>query len=483
LPRSDKEYTLRFEGYIDELGETVTRSRSSRMAIASLAAFSLIAAACGGDDDDDVAETATESAPAETDAPETTVADTSAPATDAPGTTAPALEPQTIKVGFAWPDLAAFEQVSPAYGVGDQEQQLLAVLESWREDGTLPINGVDIEPVFQKFDSLDAESKLSACQTFGEAGDVFAVLGARIFTEGAECLATRYQIPVIDTDQAPTSLLEGAAPYMFTLKPSTNDSVTMLANWAVDNGYLEGKKVGLFWESQHAEAADLFKSMIGDAGVELASEIESGGQGSVGSEQDALAAQRFAADGVDLVVFLVGSSSIVNFLQAADDQGYKPGYVDFEWASHMSDVAAGAYNANQWGGVPALSATTIGDLPDLDTEAEECIANYETFSGTTIDRTPPEKSGEFSNILLVCDLATILLEGLKAATATGELTAESLIAGLESLQDVPASWIDTISFSADKHTAPATVREVSYDAACPCWKGTGDWLPVADFLD
>src|SRR5690606_3618874 len=117
-----------------------------------------------------------------------------------------------------------------------------------------------------------------------------------------------------------------------------------------------------------------------------------GGQGTVGSEQDALAAQRFAADGVDLVVFLVGSSSIVNFVQAADDQGYTPDYIDFEWSSHMSDVAAGAYNMNQWGDVPALSATTIGDLPELDAEAEECISNYETFSGTTIDRTPPEKS-------------------------------------------------------------------------------------------
>ena len=453
----------------------MTRSRS-RIALTTIAALSLIAASCGDDDDDDAADTAeesaTESAPAATDpattvaatepAPETTVAATAAPEETTPATTAAPVEPQTIQVGFAWPDLSAFEQVSPAYGVGDQEQQLLAVLEGWREQGILPINGVDIEPVFQSFDALDVETKLAACQTFGSEGEIFAVLGARIFTEGAECLSTRFQIPVIDTDQAPTATLEGAAPYMFTLKPSTIESVTMFTNWALERGSLEGKNVGVFWESQHKDAADEFKAILGDAGVNIASEVESGGQGSVGSDQDALAAQRFAADGVDLVVFLVGSSSIVNFLQAADDQGYKPGYLDLEWSSHMSDVAAGAYNTNQWGGVEGLSTTSIGDMPDLDEEAEACISNYEAFAGVEIDRQPPEKTGEFSNILVVCDLATVLLEGIRGATADGgELTQESFIAAVEALQDVPASWVDSISFSADDHTAPATAREVT----------------------
>jgi ABC-type branched-subunit amino acid transport system substrate-binding protein len=475
----------------------VSRSRS-RIALTTIAALSLIAASCGDDDDEtaDDTETATATAPAETDpattvaateapetTPETTAAVTTAPAETTPATTGEPAEAQTIQVGFAWPDLAAFEQVSPAFGVGDQEQQLLAVLEGWRAEGILPVNGVDIEPVFQSFDALDVETKLAACQTFGTEGEIFAVLGARIFTEGAECLASRFQIPVIDTDQAPTATLEGAAPYMFTLKPSTIESVTMFTNWALGRGSFEGKNVGIFWESQHKDAADELKAVLGEAGVTVASEVESGGQGSVGSEQDALAAQRFAADGVDLVVFLVGSSSITNFAQAAEDQGYKPGYLDLEWASHMSDVAAGSYNPNQWGGVEGLSTTSIGDLPELDEEAENCISNYETFAGVTIDRQPPEKSGEFSNILVVCDLATVLLEGLRGATADGgELTQDSFIAAVEALQDVPASWVDSISFSADDHTAPATAREVTYDAACPCWTATSDWMPIADFM-
>ena len=79
---------------------------------------------------------------------------------------------------------------------------------------------------------------------------------------------------------------------------------------------------------------------------------------------------------------------------AANDQGYTPGYIDFDWASHLSDVAAAAYAQDQYVDVPALASVRLGDLPGLSQDAEDCLANYESFSGKTIERTPPEKSGE-----------------------------------------------------------------------------------------
>ena len=63
----------------------------------------------------------------------------------------------------------------------------------------------------------------AVCQQFGTEGDIFAVIGGRDFTQGAECLATRFQIPVIDTNQAPASLMAQTAPYMFTLKPDETE--------------------------------------------------------------------------------------------------------------------------------------------------------------------------------------------------------------------------------------------------------------------
>ncbi len=309
-------------------------------------------------------------------------ADTSPPASGGGGEAT-----QTIKLGVAWADLSAFVSVNPAYGTGDPEQQALAVLDGWRRDGLLPVNGVDVEFVTASYSAIDADAKLAVCQQFGTEGDIFAVIGGRDFTQGAECLATRFQIPVIDTNQAPASLMAQTAPYMFTLKPDDTELVTMFGNWANQIGALDGKNVGLYWESQYSDAADALKSILSDAGVNLASEVESGGQGTVGAEQDALAAQKFAADGVDLVVFLVGSSSMVNFLQAAADQNFTPTYLDFDWASHLSDVAAGAYNQDESADTRALATVSAGDLKaGLSDAAESCLSNLRGVLGPD-DRT------------------------------------------------------------------------------------------------
>ena len=143
---------------------------------------------------------------------------------------------------------------------------------------------------------------------------------------------------------------------MFTLKPDTTEAVTTFANWAIGRGSFEGKTIGLYWEGGQDAAAEAFKQILTDNGLSVASEIQTGGPGTVGNEQDALAAQ-FQADGVDLVIFFVGSSGMVNVLQTAADQGYTPDYLDLEWSSHMSDVAAAAYNQDQWAGVEGLSAS------------------------------------------------------------------------------------------------------------------------------
>ena len=44
------------------------------------------------------------------------------------------------------------------------------------------------------------------------------------------------------------------------------------------------------------------------------------------------------------------------------------------------------------------------------------------------------------------------------------------------------SWIDTISFGPDDPTAPATVREVTYDGDCPCWRASSEWMDINEFL-
>ena len=197
------------------------------------------------------------------------------------------------------------------------------------------MNGVDVEFVSAGVSAIDGDAQVATCQQFGQDDQVFAVLTGRDFTSGAECMASRFNTPVISVNQAPADLYAQAGPDFFTVKPDETTITTSFAEWALANGYLEGKKVGIYWDTSAKPAVDAMKQVLTDGGVDIVSEVEANGQG-VGSEQDAIAAQKFQADGVDMVIPVVGSSSIINFTSAANDQGYTPGYIDFDWASHLS---------------------------------------------------------------------------------------------------------------------------------------------------
>ncbi len=270
-----------------------------------------------------------------------------------------------------------------------------------------------------------------------------------------------------------------AGPDLFTVKPDETTILTAFGEWAVESGYLEGRTIGLYWETAAEEAVNALKEVLSGAGITIASEVQTGGEG-VGAEQDAIAAQRFQADGVDLVIPIVGSSSIIGFTAAASEQGYTPSYIDTDWASHLADVATAAYAPGQYTDVPALASVRAGDLSvGLSPEAEECLADYEAFSGIAIPRTTPEQSGEYTNILITCDLANLMVEGLRNATEGGaELTQESYRAGIEQITEFHGAYWETIGFSADDHTGADTAREVRWNPDCPCWEPNGEWAPL-----
>ena len=386
---------------------------------------------------------------------------------------------QTLKIGFAWSDVSAFSQANPAFTTGDPEEQILAVLDGLHSSGVLPMNGVDVEFVTAGVSAIDGDAQVATCQQFGQDDKVFAVLSGRDFTSGAECMASRFSTPVISANQAPADMYAQAGPDFFTVKPDETTITTSFAEWALAKGYLEGKKVGIYWDTSAKPAVDAMKQALTDGGVDIVSEVEANGQG-VGSEQDAIAAQKFQADGVDMVIPVVGSSSIINFTSAANDQGYTPGYIDFDWASHLSDIATAYYAPGQYVDVPALASVRAGDLSGgLSQEATDCLDNYESFSGKTIERTGAEQSGEYSNILITCDVSNLMVAALEIATAGGaEVTQDSFVSALEQVTDFHGAYWETIGFSADDHSGADTAREVRWNADCPCWEPNGDWGPL-----
>ena len=386
---------------------------------------------------------------------------------EAPATTAAPVVERTITVGLAYPDISAFATLNKKFDIGDPEQQAAAVLDGWRRDGLLPINGTDIELVFRKYSILNSDDKLGVCTGFAQDDGVFAVVSGRDFTVGAECLASRFEIPTIDLMGASPSVYE-RAPLLFTIRPNEAEVLRAYVQWADGLGLFDEATIGIFWDTRSEEAVVAFREAMATAGHEIAVEIASDGRG-IGSPQDQISVERFIAAGVDTAVLLVGTSSVSNFMHFAESQGYRPAYRSMEWASQIGDVASGSLNQEQYDGTVAMTVSRVGEIAagfPLPAQTEACISNYERFSGIDIVRSSPE-TAEWAQILYTCDLMAVLLAGLQGAG--DELTRESLVEALEGLEDLPlAAWGD-LTFGPDNHAGVQQFRTIEWSTECLCW--------------
>ena len=182
----------------------------------------------------------------------------------------------------------------------------------------------------------------------------------------------------------------------------------MFANWAIGRGSFEGKNdrpVLGRWPGR--DAADAFKQILTDAGVNLASEIETGGPGTVGNEQDALAAQKFAGRWRrpgGLPRRLVGHGQLPAGRR-------RPGL----HAGLPRPRMVVAHERRRRRGVqPGPVGRRRGAVGDAARRAARSQRRTPRRASPTTRRSaarrstanPPEKTGEFSNILIACELAT-----------------------------------------------------------------------------
>lgn len=417
--------------------------------------------------DDAPSDTTTDAAPTTTAASATTDASIDEP----PASTVPA---RIVRIGVAFPDLEAFAVLNPEFGIGDPEAQALAVVDQWTREGLLPA-GIGVELVFGKYNIISDSAKLGVCTAFAQDSDVFAAVSSVSFTVGAECLATRFEIPIIDTDGAPPSLYQRGAPWFFTLRADHGKHLRNYAQWAIDSSLFEGT-VGMYYETRLDEGVEEMREQVAAAGYEIASETATSGEG-VGSPEDPIAVQRFIVDGVDVALPLVGGSSLAGVMGFAESQGYRPLYLSTDYGEQTADVSGKSLPAEQYDGALAMTMKRAGEIAAgmVNEEAEACLSNYERYSGADIERRAPE-TGEFASILRTCDLLSLVLAGLHGAA--GDLTRENYVAALENAGDFTPAGVAPGSFGPDDHSLVDHYRAIQWDAGCPCWTVVSGFIPM-----
>lgn len=375
---------------------------------------------------------------------------------------------ELITIGVALPDIEAFGAVSEEFDIGDAQEQMEAILDGWRRQGRVPVHGRDIEFVYRRFSILSSDEKIAACNGFIKDDEVFAVIAGRFFGEGAECVAERFDTPLITINSTDESTYERAAPYYFTVRSSWERVFRNWVAWADRDGHFEDRTIGLFYEEAMDGSIDAAREEMERRGYAFEEEVAASGSG-IGSSQDQVAVQRFRQAGVDLAVLVVGGTSAINFMTFAEQQGYRPDYLAMDYGEHTTDAAASAFPPEQYDGTFAVSSTRVGEIAagfELPEATRYCVSNYERYSGKEIGHESPE-SAEYNNILMSCDLAEPMLAGLEQTGA--ELDFTTFVRGLEAVRGLRLAGHGDLALGEGRHQGVASGRSIRWTRDCGCW--------------
>lgn len=399
------------------------------------------------------------------------------------GLTAPGVQGVTdkaIRVGFALADLGA---LAALYPVGNGQADTDAALAGMRRDGLLPVCGRDIVPIYRKFNVLDPSASRAACDAFADQDHVFAVLTPGVFAAD-QCLTQEKRIFLMDAGSpAGGSTADySATPLLFSEAPPGDVELRDLAYWAASSGVLNGESIGVYCDvngpgafappcSQvQANVIDVLAKLGHPVKDVYKSNAENVSITTAPTQDDGLAVQKFKSDGIQVVFPLFFTS---DFFSQARSQGYQAQWI-VVGVPMINDAVTGSYPASLEGAL-GVSYAHIGEEksgvgPDAD--AQRCF-RYFTQAGNGPAPDPESASGQV--IRELCDPLIAFVAGLRAAG--NNLTSPSLVAGMETVQNLGLSYYPPQTYGPGKHWGANQHVIEQWHADCRCWKlyGSRPW--------
>lgn len=394
----------------------------------------------------------------------------------APASEARGVSNDGIKIGVAIPSLGAVQHLSAEFDIGDVQEQMEAILDGWQREGHVPVHGRDVEFIYREFDIFSGDEQIAACNGFVKDDKVFAVIGVRYFTEGARCLAGEHETPVVAMNGALESVYSQTWPFFVTVRASLTRTFRNWVHWADANGLLEGHRLGIYYETPFEnEIRNNIEPELARLGYERPFKVEAGsGEGFGGGSRDSVAVQQFRSEGVDVLMPILGATQFASFMQQAEAQQYRPTYMGSDYSDHTSDATASLFPVAQYAGTRAMTTKRVGDIAagrGPHPRSEQCVSNYERYSGREIPRESPE-SAEYEQILVSCDGAAVLLQALHQAGR--HLTRQSLLAGIDGIDGLVIAGHGNVAYSSSRRDGISQQRTVEWSGDCRCWVASGD---------
>lgn len=374
----------------------------------------------------------------------------------------------SVKIGVAYLDLSALAQF-PQFRIVPGDKAVASIKAGLKRRGEIPIHGRDVELKLVPYNVLNAEDQRAACQRLVKDEKVFAVVGHTVFEAGAECVAKDERTPIVMPDPVPNAAIQAGAPFYFSLSMSTETMARNLVHYARSKSLLTGKKLGLYFGDDNGPTTVLAretKAELAKLGFSFAAEQSTPmpsravGANPQPGPDDHLAVQRFQQAGVQ-VAFLFGTHG--RFSQAAQQQGYKPQYLNNDMNVGASDTTASAYQPEQYDGAFAITGTRRNEakLGRLSPKAQQCADDYAATTGDRIDVI--KRESEWGALAILCDVVYAAIEGLKHTG--GNLTHATYVQGLERIRGLQLAMQGITTFAPGRHAGGDGYRSLVWRKA------------------
>lgn len=373
---------------------------------------------------------------------------------------------EAIKIGIVIIDLSVIGRDN-----GDVEAKWQAIIDEVNASGG--ILGRQLDPIMVGYSPLGEVETEAACVRLTQDEEVFAAMGPLLtnltcFTDVNETIfINTFGVSQEDFDRSKAVAIgPGALPAR-----SAAISVQLL----IDAGVLDGP-VAVHAAVDTGSEREHYVDALVAAGVDVVSETvstESGGDIAASEAEMQAFAQRWQADGAEIVV-AVGIGSNLNVVAGIDRSPYRPRLVATNSSSLDPELYRDlGYSTDALEGAYALGSLGFEDLARAgDPSVLSCIERFEAASGEIVNIDPEgDQPVNLNTTIWSCQAVEIFTQ---IATAAGpDLTNASFRAAAEAGLSLEVTANSSASIAAGKFdigdSAPILL---AYDAAAD------DFLPV-----
>ena len=326
----------------------------------------------------------------------------------------------------------------------------------------------------------------AACIEATEGHDAVIVMNATTFQGTAMlCVTEEHDSAFISHEALPQEFLARGGGRLFTTTTTLEEILTALANYAIDTGALEGRRVGIVAPSTPGEAEAVEASLVATleaAGVDVAffDVIDCAGTSiCVGGASESV--QRLLDEGVEVLFPTLNPVSLPSYITEMVAQGFEPGDVQFynsDFNSQGNEVVAGlivtfggAAAGELYDGAILLVGIDTGRFRDPGWNPaafdEMCMREYRENSSTGEDFDPrdPVGTNKYGILALICSEYRVALRALYDAGPNP--TRADIFAALENLGPVDLAFMLPGSLAPGKWAMGDSLQPVTFHYPCP----------------